>query len=733
MKPASQARNDIFGGLVSAAVAIPLAMGYGMFALSALGEYYFADGALAGLATAFVVAIVCVALGDRTTTVYAPRINSTFFLGILIYGLVHSDSEAIAAGGTPFILAIAFAVMMLGGVLEALFGLVKLGTLIKFAPQPVMAGFQNAAAALLFLVQIGNVCGFDYNVPFTQVPEHLAAIKPLSLVIAAITVATMWNARKLLPKVPPIIVAIALGCALYFLCKLVGLGAYLGPVITSTSRPTMGFTAFDYFQGIARGGDFLAFMPTILGAALALAIIASFDALLCAKLVIAPGEPRRDGDRLLLRLGVGNVAAACIGGITSGINIGASITNRTFGGCRSLSVLISTAVMLVAGAFLFRWLGQMPRAVLSAVIMVVAVQHFDLWSLRLAGELRKGPISSRYHVVLDLVVVVVVAVLSITLNIVLAVFVGVAIAIAVFVMRMSGSVIRRSYRCGAIHSRRSRLAPERIFLEEAGEAILVMELQGALFFGTGETLLSAVEAELRRNTSCVILDLRRLTDIDSTGANALLELKTTLAQQEKEFLLALTDGTAAMERLEHFGVLSSIGAANILPDIDRAIERAENDLLRVQAQLYREEIPLAEVGLFAKLNPTDLAAIEPYLQHASYRRDEVIFREGDPGSEVFIVTKGTASAFLRSSPFNIRLGTFAPGTAFGELAILDAGPRSATVIADEDLACFVLTALNFAILTEKHPDVAGRVLAAIGRELSGRLRTANRTIHLLET
>ena len=86
--------------------------------------------------------------------------------------------------------------------------------------------------------------------------------------------------------------------------------------------------------------------------------------------VIAPGEPRRDGDRLLLRLGVGNVAAACIGGITSGINIGASITNRTFGGRRSLSVLISAAVMLVAGAFLFRWLGQMPRAVLSAVIMV---------------------------------------------------------------------------------------------------------------------------------------------------------------------------------------------------------------------------------------------------------------------------------------------------------------------------------------------------------------------------
>ncbi len=733
VKPASQVRNDIFGGLVSAAVAIPLAMGYGMFALSALGEYYFADGALAGLATAFGVAIVCVLLGDRTTTVYAPRINSTFFLGILIYGLVHSNSQEIAAGGTPFILAIAFSVMLLGGVLEALFGLIKLGTLIKFAPQPVMAGFQNAAAALLFLVQIGNVCGFDHNVPFTQVPLHLGAIKPLSLVIAAITFATMWNARKLLPKIPPIIVAIVLGCALYFFCRLIGLGAYLGPVITSASRPTMGFTAFDYFHGVARGGDFLEFVPAILGGALALAIIASIDALLCAKLVTAPGEPRRDGDRLLLRLGVGNVAAACIGGITSGINIGASTTNRTFGGRTSFSVLIGAAVMFVAGAFLFRWLGQMPRVVLSAVIMVVAVQHFDLWSLRLASELRKGPISNRYHVALDLAVVVVVAVLSIALNIVLAVFVGVAIAIGLFVVRMSGSVIRRRYRCGAIHSRRSRLAPERIFLEQAGEAILVIELQGALFFGTGEKMLGEVEAELRHQTSCVILDLRRLTDIDSTGANALLELKTMFAQQDKEFLLALADRTAAMARLENFGVLSSIGETNILPDIDRAIERAENDLLRTQTRLYRDEIALAEVGVFAKLNATDLAAIEPYLRRASYQAGDVIFREDDPGSEVFVVTKGTASAFLQSSPVNIRLATFAPGTVFGELAILDAGPRSATVIADEDLVCFVLTASNFEALTVKYPDVAARVLAAIGRELSGRLRTANRTIHQLET
>jgi MFS superfamily sulfate permease-like transporter len=75
-----RARNDIVGGLVSAAVAIPLAMGYGMFAFVALGDAYFAHGVLAGLYTAIIVGVVSVATGDRTTTLYAPRIVTTFFL-----------------------------------------------------------------------------------------------------------------------------------------------------------------------------------------------------------------------------------------------------------------------------------------------------------------------------------------------------------------------------------------------------------------------------------------------------------------------------------------------------------------------------------------------------------------------------------------------------------------------------------------------------------------------------
>jgi MFS superfamily sulfate permease-like transporter len=727
-------RPDLIGGLVSAAIAIPLAMGYGMFAFASFGESYFADGALAGLTTAFVVAILCVVLGDKTTTVYAPRVNSTFFLGVLIYGLVHSDSPEIAAGGAPLIIAIVFSVILLGGVLQALFGLVKLGSLIKFAPQPVMAGFQNAAALLLFLVQLGNVCGFDHNVPFMQVPAHLAEIKPLSVLIAAITFAAMWNGRRIVPKVPPVLVGIVLGCTLYYFCRFVGLGSELGPVIASQERATIELTAFPYFVNLKHSGDLFAFVPTIFGGALALAIIASIDALLCTKLVTATGEPRQDGDRILLRLGIANIAAACAGGITGGINIGASNANRTFGARSPLSVLINAGAMLVASVFLFRWLGDIPRVALSAVIMVIAVQHFDLWSLRLVGRISGAPLSLRISTAINLLVVFVVAVLSIALNIVLAVFIGVAIAVVLFVLHMSRSVVRRRYRCDVIHSRKFRTAPQQRLLERSAAAILVMELQGALFFGTGETMAKDIEAALGQETSCVILDLRRLTEIDSTGANILLELKSDLARRKIDLLLAAGDQTLTMERLEEFGALTAFVGADVFPDVDRAIEHAEDDLLRTQAQINFAEVALPEVSLFAGFAPEDIRTIMAYMKRRTFDQGAVVFREGDAGDEVLIVTKGNASAYLQiPGGANIRLATFAPGTVFGELAILDRGPRSASVIADGDLVCYGLSRTDYALLAEKSPPAAIQLMAAIGRELSGRLRTANRTIHQLET
>jgi sulfate permease, SulP family len=731
----SHIRGDVCGGIASAAVAVPLAMGYGMFAFVSLGESYFASGALAGLYTAFIVALVCVLIGEKSTTIYAPRINTTFFLGLLVYGLVHSELPVIRAGGIPLIIAITFAVILLGGAFEAAFGLARLGTLIRFAPHSVMAGFQNAAALLLFLVQLGSVCGFDRNMPFTEVPAHADAIRPLSVVIAAITFAIMWNTRRILPRIPPVVVGMAVGCALYYGLLGLGFGDHLGPVIAGEPRATMNVAPFVHIYA-AWSPDILTLVPSIVAGALALATIAALDALLCAKLVTPPGERRIDGDRLLLRLGIGNMVAACIGGITSGLNIGPSVANRAFGARTPLAVVVNAAVLVAACTLLFPLLGQIPRVALSAVIMVVAVQHFDLWNLTLVRNAMKGGVEFRRTALLELLVVVGVATLSVALDIVAAVAIGVAIAVVLFVLSMSRSVVRRSYRCAAVRSRRSRTAQEREVLAQCGSGILVMELQGPLFFGTGENLTDQIDAELATSTRWIILDLRRISEIDSTGARTFLEIQANTAHKQVRLVLAIPTRSRATTRLNDFGVAKAIGADRIFPDADRAIEQAEDELLRdaPSAQGDAEEIPLMRAGLLADLDGDEIAIAVRHLTRVCHPHGAIVFREGDPGAELLVIVKGRASAFLTlPDGTQVRLATFGPGTIFGELALLDEGLRSATVMADGSLDCYALSRTGFAALVAEAPVVAIKVLRGLGRELSGRLRSANRTIHELET
>src|SRR6266849_1003482 len=254
---ASNLRHDAVGGLVSSAIAIPLAVGFGMFAFVTLGDEYFAYGAFAGLTSAFVVGVTCVLLGDKTPTVYAPRVTTTFFIGLLLYSLLHSDTAIMQSASLPLTLLIFFAIILLGGIFQALFGLMKLGALIKFAPHPVTAGFQNMAALLLFIVQLSNVLGYDRNIPFTHALAHMDSAKPLSVLIAAITFAAMWNARKIATRIPPLLVGLGCGTAVYYALELAGYGQALGPVIGAlpqgpvVPRPLSNFTDLAYLGEVA--------------------------------------------------------------------------------------------------------------------------------------------------------------------------------------------------------------------------------------------------------------------------------------------------------------------------------------------------------------------------------------------------------------------------------------------------------------------------------------------------
>jgi len=729
---AARLKGEAIGGAVSALVAIPLAIGFGMFAFVGLGDAHFGQGMVAGLSTAVIVALVCVALGERGTAVYAPRVITTFFIGsIVVHGLLVAEAPIVRAHDGRLVMAMVFAIVLAAGAFQVLFGLTRVGTLLRFTPHPVMAGFQNAAALLLGLVQCGNVLGFDHHVPFTRVLAHLDEARPLSPIVALVTGLAMWHAKRFAPKVPPLLTGLAAGTVLYYGFSAAGLAASLGPTLgEAPSFWDVAMATPGAMLELARHPQLGDILPTLATSALSLALVASIDALLCARLLAMPG-----GDGQLVRLGLGNMAAACAGGITSGFNLGPSLANRAFGGRTRTSVLVNAGVTLLTLVAALPLVAYLPRAVLSGAIVVIAIQAIDPWTVKAIAQLAARDVIDWKRAAGDVAVSLLVAALAIVTDIVIAVMVGLTFAIGFFLVRISRPIVRRSRRGDAVRSRRMRDPRLMELLAEHGGRIVMIELEGAMFFGTAEPLVAHIDRELTQPTSALILDFRRVTEVDITGARILLQLAERVSKAGADLALSSLSGPALIGRtLLDMGVIEALGVERSFPDRDHALEWAEDRVIAQFAPAQSsEEIAFEGLDLFRDFGDAERAAVARFLHRREYRGGDIVVREGEPGTELFVVVRGSATGRQRvEGRRESRLMSFAAGTVFGELGLLDQESRSATVVADETLACLVLGREDFETLMRTEPVAAMRLLANLAREISWRLRRANRTISILE-
>jgi sulfate permease, SulP family len=265
---------------------------------------------------------------------------------------------------------------------------------------------------------------------------------------------------------------------------------------------------------------------------------------------------------------------------------------------------------------------------------------------------------------------------------------------------------------------------------------MVFELDGPIFFGTAENLAADVEAALKQPTSHVILDLKRVSEIDSTGAKILLQIHDRLKHEQVTMLVSsLEQGTRLANFLADMGLVKALTSEHLFHDADRAIQRAEEQLLANSSAETAEgaETELGEFGMLSDLASDELAILRQAVERRKYAKGEAVFSEDDKGRDLYLIANGSASVYLRlpGAKRDARLTTFSAGTAFGELALLDSQARSATVKADTELVCFVLPHSVFESLAEHDPAIAMKVLAGIGRELANRLRYASRTIYQL--
>src|SRR6185436_7568431 len=404
--------------------------GYGLLALSPLGDGYVATAVLAGLYAPILGCLVAVLLGANTTMVYSPR------------SIVNSTLPALRGASPATLLVLCFLLIFLSGAFQFLFGLLRFGDIVKFIPAPVIAGFQNAAAVLIFCSQLKEMFGFKHPVPVLAIPFDLGSAQPLTLLVGVITVALILRGARITKLVPPTMLGLLGGIAGYYLLAALGLRAHLGPVVGPVpfGLPTPQFL-FEFGRVIA-DPQFLQIAPALVAGAASLAIVASLDGLLCARLVQSDTGTKVQGNSELMRIGIGNMVAASFGGIANGINLGSSFANHRSGARTPLSLVVHSAVIVLVLAVFTPLIVYMPRVVIAGMLVAVSIQLVDRWTLQILRKLVARDFASAKSVLLDLLIIMIVAVVAIALDIVAAVAIGFAVTVMFFLFRMSKSVIR---------------------------------------------------------------------------------------------------------------------------------------------------------------------------------------------------------------------------------------------------------------------------------------------------
>ena len=303
-----------------------------------------------------------------------------------------------------------------------------------------------------------------------------------------------------------------------------------------------------------------------------------------------------------------------------------------------------------------------------------------------------------------------VAAITVSINLVAAVIVGLAISTAYFIVKMGTSVLRREYTAELICSNRVRDCRQITCLNENKNAIKVFELQGPIFFGSADRLAQILEAKMDAATYC-ILDMKQVTEIDSTGANILVRLHKSLRKKDKWLLIShITANHALLDFIIISGVKQEISDDHFFQTTDEAIEWTENQLLADLCPTDScRQYDLKDLDIFLGFSSGELGKIEGLLVRDTFCKGDSVITEGDTDRDLYLLTRGSVSVKIKLplSDGEKRLFTFSAGVVFGEMALLDGKPRSAQVQADENSEVYRLSYDNFEKLLARQPQIDG--------------------------
>ena len=712
--------GDFWGGLAAMLVALPSAIAFGVTIYSSLGSAFVAQGALAGILGATALGLISPVLGGTNRLITAPCAPAAAVLSAFAVEFM------LGGGSVQSVLLMMSMLGLFAGMLQILFGIVRLGHLIKYMPYPVVSGYLSGVGLYIISGQMPKFLGAPKGSHFW---ESLAAPefwKWQSIVIGVVTIAMMILAPRITKAIPAAILALLAGVFTYFglgiidptLYTLEGNLFVVGPLGAGSDTGFIDAMSVRWYMISDVDVDQIIHITL---PALTLAVLLSIDTLKTCVVLDALTRSRHNSNRELIGQGIGNVASSLIGGLPGAGTIGATLVNISSGAVSRYSGFFEGILALVAFLILGVFISWIPVAALAAILMAIGVRMIDRHSFQFLKQ---------RSTILDFFVVVAVITTALTVSLIAASGVGISLAVFLFIReQIGGSVIRRKLCCNETFSKRLRTHDEIEILAVHGGRGMVVELQGSLFFGTTNQLYLALEEELKTR-DFLILDMRRVQSIDITAAHLLDQLRDMMADKNGFLIYSdlptnLLSGQDIYQYFEQVGLAPQKSAARVFDDIDGAKEWVENRILK-EADFHQEEghrLHIKEFDLFKGRKEETLAVFETHLVKISYSAGTKILSRGDTGDDLFFIRKGLISFVLPIDGNHVRrLSTCGRGAFFGEMTFLDGSARSADVIAISDVDLFVLSRKTFDTFSEEHKNVALNLFEGMATVLTKRVR-----------
>ncbi len=539
-------RGDLFGGITATVVALPVALAFGV--ASGLGA---AAGLYGAIATGFFAPM----FGGTRSQITGPTAPMTVAMAVIVTNYASTLPEA-------------FTVVIMGGLLQILLGISRIGRFVAYTPHVVVSGFMSGIGIIVMLMQTLPLLGMPAAPggalgAIRAWPELAANVNTGAFAIGAFTLAVgiFWP-RRFARRLPAPLVALLAG-------TLLGLfWLHDAPII---GQVPIGLPQLQFEMPTA------AFVASALEPAVILALLGSVDSLLISLVADSLTGTRHNPNRELVGQGVGNVAAGLIGGLPGAGSPLLTMTNIHAGGRTPVASAVFALLVLALLLGLGRFVEPIPHAVLAGILIKIG---WDIVDWRLLRRIRR--IQPEH-----LVVMLTTLALTVLVDLITAVAIGLIAAGMAHARQLEGleldSVVSVPLLDRIFLADREDLAGDDPYSARVG----LVKLMGRFTVASAHKLVTAVGADIKDH-EVVIFDFSDATSLDDSAAMVVDRL-LKIATEERTSYVISTLPDEIREVLDTLGILEKVPPASLAESPDEAREAARSLLARVAPSRSRAE------------------------------------------------------------------------------------------------------------------------------------------------